>query len=103
MRLNKYINEEKDTFVIQEYLFGWYQNDKTTFKTLKDAKKHAEQKTSKITKSNKKAAKDLRPKAFGKVDIYPQRIVNLKTNEKYPATKEDEKKFKQNKVMYNET
>jgi len=94
MKLKQYIKEASGGFILQEYLFGWYQNDKVVYKTLIDAKKAAQKKYDSIMKGNKKAEKDWRPKSYGKIEIRPTRVVNLSTGEKHPATKYDEKNFK---------
>jgi hypothetical protein len=94
MKLKKYIKEASGGFILQEYLFGWYQNDKVVYRTLIDAKKAAQKKHNSITKGNKKAEKDWRPNSYGKIEIKPTRVVDLSTGKKYPATKHDEKNFK---------
>ncbi len=94
------VNEATQPFVLQEYLFGWY--DVKFFKTLKEAKTFAQKKYDNTVKRNKKAEKDWRPNAYGKEQIHPMRIVDTTVSPvKYsPATKQDEKDFKSNKKNY---
>ena len=91
MRLNKYLNEATQKFVLQEFLFGWY--DIKFFKTLKEAQKFAQKKFNAAEKRNKKAAKDWRPNAYGQEQIHAMRVVdrNVSPVKYYPGTKADKK------------
>ena len=100
MRLSKYLTEATQPFVLQEYLFGWY--DIKFFKTFKEAKTFAQKKYDNTVKRNKKAEKDWRPNSYGQEQIHPMRIVDTVVSPvKYsPATKQDEKDFKKQKDNY---
>ena len=100
MRLSRYLIEATQPFVLQEYLFGWY--DIKFFKTFKEAKTFAQKKYDNTVKRNKKAEKDWRPNAYGQEQIHPMRIIDTAVSPvKYsPATKQDEKDFKKQKDNY---
>lgn len=100
MRLSRYLFEAKQYFTLQEYLFGWY--DVKHFGTLKEALTFAQKKYNNIVRRNKKAEKDLRPKSFGKENIYPMRIADKSKRpiEYHPGTKQDKKEWEKNKENY---
>jgi len=103
MRIKRYLKEEMGSFIIQEWLFKWYQSDKTVYKTIKDAKRAAESKLKGIERTNKRAKKnEWKPKAHGTIEIRPLRVVDITTGETFPATKRDEQSFKKNKTYYME-
>jgi hypothetical protein len=93
MRLSKYLVEATQEFVLQEYLFGWY--DLKFFGSLKEAQKFAQRKFDAAVKRNKKAAKDWRPNAYGQEQIHAMRVVDRSVSppKYYPGTEADKKNW----------
>ncbi len=94
------INEAAQSFVLQEYLFGWY--DAKFFKTLKEAQTFAQKRYDNIVKRNKKAEKDLRPKSYGSEQLRATRVVDksVRPYKYYPGTKEDKQNWNKQKKNY---
>jgi hypothetical protein len=93
MKLKHYLLETTQRFVLQEFLFGWY--DVKFFGSLKEAQKFAQRKYNNIVKRNKKAAKDWRPNSYGQEQIHAMRIVDRSVSppKYYPGTKADKKQW----------
>jgi hypothetical protein len=94
------VSEASQSFVLQEYLFGWY--DIQHFNSLKDAQQFAEKRYKNILKRNKKAKKDWRPNAYGSEQIHPVRVVDKSSKpfKYYPGTTLDKKEWDKNKKHY---
>jgi hypothetical protein len=100
MKIGRYLSEATQPFVVQEYLFGWY--DIGFFKTLREAQAWSQKRYDNTVKRNKKAEKDWRPNSYGKEQIHPNRIVDKtkRPYKYYPATKQDEKEWNKHKKQY---
>jgi len=100
MKIGEYLSEATLSFVLQEYLFGWY--DVKFFKTLKEAQTFAQKRYDNIVKRNKKAEKDLRPNSYGSEQLRAARVVDksVKPHKYYPGTKEDKQNWNKQKKNY---
>ena len=79
------------TYIIQEYLLGWYEIQ--NFKSFKEAKSYLEKEARLRIKRNKRAEKNsCSDKSFGKENDYPRRIKNIKEGTVYPFNYSKEEK-----------